>query len=113
MFWLVQCLHGMGAQAACHLSARVCSCFIPSLAQAVAYFPPHQAQLTHALARWASAAMWVVKFTVRPAAAGQLRDELMGVLQPQELDWLLAQPHMPLALGQVWHAGGAMNSVLL
>jgi hypothetical protein len=31
---------------------------VPS--QGVAYMPPHQAHLAHALARWASAAMWVV-----------------------------------------------------
>jgi hypothetical protein len=29
--------------------------------QGVAYMPPQQAHLAHALARWASAAMWVVK----------------------------------------------------
>jgi hypothetical protein len=45
--------------------------------------------------------MWVVKSTVRPLVAGQLRNELSGVLLPAELEWLLEQPHRPLALGQV------------
>ncbi|WIA21100.1 hypothetical protein OEZ85_005418 [Tetradesmus obliquus] len=68
--------------------------------QGVAYIPPHQAHLVHALARWAAAAMWVVKSTVRPLVAGQLRNELRGVLLPAELEWLLEQSHRPLALGQ-------------
>jgi hypothetical protein len=50
--------------------------------------------------------MWVVKSTVRPLVAGQLRNELSGVLLPQELEWLLDQPHRPLALGQVRAAAG-------
>jgi hypothetical protein len=72
--------------------------------------PAHQAHLAHALARWASAAMWVVKSTVRPLVAGQLRNELSGVLLPAELEWLLEQPHRPLALGQV---GACASSVAL
>lgn len=50
---------------------------VPTLLhQAVAYFPPHQAELTHAMARWVSASMWVVKAMVRQGAP--LRDELKG-----------------------------------
>jgi hypothetical protein len=30
--------------------------------------PPHQAHLAHALARWASAAMWVVNVSVKCCA---------------------------------------------
>jgi hypothetical protein len=48
--------------------------------------------------------MWVVKSTVRPLVAGQLRNELSGVLLPAELEWLLA-------LGQVIRcAAGACRS---
>lgn len=85
----------------------------------MAYYPPEQAQLVHATVRWAAAAMFVVKSMVRPPSApvaagpapaaaaaaarliADLREELFGVLLPHELDWLLTQPHKPLALGQV------------
>jgi hypothetical protein len=53
------------------------------------------------------AIVWEVTFAVRPLVAGQLRNELSGVLLPAELEWLLEQPHRPLALGQVsWFAVG-------
>jgi hypothetical protein len=45
-------------------------------AQAVAYFPPHQAHLMHAIARWSAASMWVDKALVRKGAP--LREELQG-----------------------------------
>lgn len=66
--------------------------------QAVAFFPPHQAHLMHAMARWSAAAMWVDKALVRQGAP--LREELQNVLTPEELTWLMAAPHRQLALSQ-------------
>jgi hypothetical protein len=54
---------------------RVC-CAVLCWLQAVAYIPPHQAHLTHAVARWSAASMWVGKALVRQAAP--LREELRG-----------------------------------
>ena len=53
--------------------ASFCCCVV----QAVAYIPPHQAHLIHAMARWVAAVMWVVKALVRQGAP--LREELTGV----------------------------------
>jgi hypothetical protein len=63
-------------------------CVAMCCSQAVAYIPPHQAHLIHAVARWSAAAMWVGKALVRQGAP--LREELRGEDASQ----------MPLVLSQ-------------
>jgi hypothetical protein len=70
----LRCLRCPNSHCLCPLLLLCCS-------QAVAFFPPHQLELTHALGRWTAAAMWVVKAMVRPGSP--LKEELQGEYSPE------------------------------